>query len=149
MRTHVHICGLRADRADEPPRNLTGCGFTWSHVKLEGVSDAVYAKNHLCPNCGLGPWFAIADRWFDNTRLTPYPPKIGMGAVLRPNPNNPAYISADDLPELYEYARARLPLDELVKGIEKLFEDVAIATEVIVFDPENKSISGFSVGRKR
>lgn len=146
--THIHICGLRADRADEPPRNLYGCGFTWQHVRLTNVSDEEYAKNHLCPNCGLGPWYAIAERWFDNIRLTPYPPVIGMrGVVMRPNPNNPAYIPPEDLPELYEYARAREPIDELMKGVENLLGTGKFAfklgRDVVFIDLENKTIGGF------
>lgn len=40
---HVHLCWT--------------CKKPWEHVRPIGVSSKEYAKKHMCPNCGAGPWF--------------------------------------------------------------------------------------------
>ena len=151
---HRHICGLRNLSAslngDEPPKNIDGCGFIWEHVRLTGVSDQAYSDNHLCPNCGIGPWYTVADSPEDLRRaLSPTPPVIGMRAVLRPNPDNPTFVPRHELKAFYEYARARADMDELLQGVERLLGDgpmaVAFGKDVVVIDIDNHSISGYNL----
>lgn len=51
---HRHICG----GFNEIVSGQTGCGWEWAHLRLEGVSDEEYDANHMCPQCGAGPWMA-------------------------------------------------------------------------------------------
>lgn len=151
---HRHVCGLRSlsgSLSGEPPKNLEGCGFVWEHVRLVNVSDQEYSENHLCPNCGVGPWYTIADHPREILRaVSPMPPTLGMRAVLRPNPDNPAYVPRHELEAFYEYARSRADLDSMMEGIEKLLGGdnpiaVAFGKDVVVIDIENHSISGYNL----
>lgn len=51
---HLHKCGW----SPTVSTNLhgKGCGYVFAHVRVTDVSDAVYDRGHLCPQCKAGPW---------------------------------------------------------------------------------------------
>lgn len=57
---HRHRCGFHLnvfDRNDEdPPLAVQGCGHEWEHARLF-LSAEDYARRHICPKCGTGPWY--------------------------------------------------------------------------------------------
>lgn len=61
---HKHRCGLHLSAFDfdpklDPPRALEGCGHEWEHERIF-LSKEDYAKRHVCPACGKGPWYRRA-----------------------------------------------------------------------------------------
>lgn len=58
---HKHRCGYHLptelrSRGD-PPAIEQGCGFEWEHERVF-KSPEDYARRHMCPHCGVGPWYA-------------------------------------------------------------------------------------------
>lgn len=152
MSKHRHLCGLRS-WADNIPENVVGCGFLWEHERTVGDASRIYSAKHICPNCGLGPWFGIVTEIADLLRpLTPMPPVIAFGRVLRPAPDNRAHMPRHELAEFYEYARSGdTPLErELNHFINQLIGEMPEAArgmEVIIFDEDNHSITGVNLRR--
>ncbi len=59
---HTHRCGLHLTVAqgrnhEDPALTVVGCGHEWQHERIFKSAED-YANRHVCPNCGLGPWYA-------------------------------------------------------------------------------------------
>lgn len=149
MDKHRHVCGLRAMFAiEEPPRQVTGCGYVWDHVRANNSRSRAYREGHMCPNCNCGPWYALAGP--DDGYLSPPIPRVAFGRIVRPALDNVAYVQPHELEEFYEYARSgdtpeERDLKQFLKAV--LGDDLEKAGLVgaIVIDSENKTISGFAM----
>lgn len=53
---HDHQCGTIAGLS----YNI-GCGYRWTHTSSNELSDKEYVRNHLCPKCGMGPWYCVVE----------------------------------------------------------------------------------------
>jgi hypothetical protein len=38
-----------------------GCGYRWTHTSSNDMTDEEYVRNHLCPKCGMGPWYSVKE----------------------------------------------------------------------------------------
>lgn len=156
---HKHKCGHRnalSTALGGPTPNVTGCGYVWEHDELDirSLDAKDYPKGrHNCPNCGIGPWCYPYE---GPVPAYPAPARVAFGRIVRPAEDNPAYIEAEDLPQFIKEAVADWQLQQIIRdlvggkikglSLEKLLEENPGGFEVVVVDPENKTISGFSMG---